>query len=151
VVLRRGFYWMTLAQFARNATVEWGTWFSHSSTRMGARSYIGTRSIVGICEIGDDAMIGSNVDILSGGRQHTSAGLDVPRNIQRCDFGRVCIGRNAWIGNSVVILADVGDDSVVGAGSVVAKPIPPRCMAAGNPATIKKRLAESKDERLCPE
>ena len=53
---------------------------------------------------------------------------------------KVIIGRDVYIGMGVDIMysGDIGDGSVVGAGSVVVKPIPPYSVAVGNPAKIIK-------------
>lgn len=50
------------------------------------------------------------------------------------------IGKNCFIGGRALILPGVriGDGSIVGAGSVVTKDVPPRCSVAGNPARIIK-------------
>lgn len=50
----------------------------------------------------------------------------------------VTIGNNVWLGSRVMILkgVSIGDNSVIGASSVVTKPIPANCIAAGNPAKI---------------
>jgi glycosyltransferase involved in cell wall biosynthesis len=57
----------------------------------------------------------------------------------RCTLGMCSIiGRNAWIGNSAVVMADVGDGTVIGAGSVVVKPVPSGTVAVGNPCVVKK-------------
>ena len=52
------------------------------------------------------------------------------------------IGKDCWIGARAVILPGVtiGDCSVVAAGSVVTKDVPPYTMVAGNPAKVKKDL-----------
>jgi galactoside O-acetyltransferase len=57
-------------------------------------------------------------------------------------WGRVTICDDAWIGASVTILPNVtiGEASIVGAGSIVTRDVPPRTIAAGNPATIVQRL-----------
>jgi acetyltransferase-like isoleucine patch superfamily enzyme len=97
----------------------------------------GNRCTVGMAVLEPDATVGSNVDILSGRHQHGTGRLDVPIQRQAGRFRRVTIGRNAWVGNSAVVMADVGPHCVVGAGSVVARPLPERAVAAGNPAVVK--------------
>jgi maltose O-acetyltransferase len=54
----------------------------------------------------------------------------------------VKIGKNVWIGTSAVILpgVTVGDNSVVGAGSVVTRDVPPCCIVVGNPAKVLRNL-----------
>jgi acetyltransferase-like isoleucine patch superfamily enzyme len=135
---RRGFYWMCLESFSRDCSIECGTWFFHTQVRIGKGVYIGCRCSVGMCDVGDMTLIGSNVDILSGRRQHHSDSAGTPICVQGGTFEKVRIGRNAWIGNSAVIMADIGEASIIGAGSVVIKPIPPNSVAVGNPATVKK-------------
>jgi maltose O-acetyltransferase len=54
----------------------------------------------------------------------------------------VTIERNAWIGIGAIILAGVtvGEGSIVSAGSVVTREVPPRYLAAGNPARHIREL-----------
>ena len=54
----------------------------------------------------------------------------------------VRIGAGAWVGSGAVVLADVGRDTVVGAGAVVTKPLPDRVLAAGVPARVLRRRDE---------
>lgn len=58
----------------------------------------------------------------------------------------VAIGNNVWIGDHAVVCKGVviGDNSIVGAGSVVTRSIPENCIAAGNPAVVVKDLDPDK-------
>lgn len=54
----------------------------------------------------------------------------------------IVIGENVWIGTRAVICGDaqIGEGAIIGAAAVVNFNVPPYCVAAGNPATIVKRL-----------
>lgn len=62
----------------------------------------------------------------------------------------IIIGVNVWIGNTACIVGDVniGHGSVIGAGSLVTKDIPPFCIAVGNPCKVIKRYDFDKMEWL---
>src|ERR1700740_3471440 len=56
------------------------------------------------------------------------------------EFGRpIRIGRNVWIGGGAIILpgVSIGDDALIGAGSVVTRDIPAGAVAFGNPARVQ--------------
>lgn len=84
--------------------------------------------------IEDDVLIAANVQLISNNHD-----LD-NRNIITCK--PVHIGRRAWIGAGSTILPGVtiGENSVVGAGSVVTKDVPPDTIVAGNPAKIIRKI-----------
>lgn len=85
---------------------------------------------------GNDVFIGPNCSFYT-----TNHALDVPRRNEGLEQVKpIAIGNNVWIGGNVVILQGVtiGDNTVIGAGSVVTKDIPSNCIAAGNPAKIIK-------------
>lgn len=141
VLLRRSFYWMTIDRCGVDVHIGFGTTLSHRHVEIGIGVYIGIRCTVGKAIFEDHATIGSNVDILSGRRQHNIGDLHQPIQAQGGEFSSIRIGRNAWIGNSSVVMADIGGDSVIGAGSVVVKPIGVCSVAVGNPAVVKKHRA----------
>jgi len=139
-MLRRG------AEFAgEDITVEFGTLFSHKGVSIGDRTYIGAFCIIGWAHIEEDVLVGSGVHILSGRHTHrfTQPGLPVSR--QGGERNRVRIGKGCWIGNGAIVMADVGEGSVVGAGAVVSKPIPHRVVAVGSPARVIRHLDEAQD------
>lgn len=85
--------------------------------------------------IGDGAQIGPAVQILTADHPRDpaerAAGLEWGRPIR--------IGRNVWIGGGAIVLpgVTVGDDAVIGAGSVVTRDIPPQAIVVGNPARMR--------------
>lgn len=54
----------------------------------------------------------------------------------------ITIGEDCWLGGNVTVCPGVkiGNRCIIGAGSVVTRDIPDDCMAAGNPATVKRQL-----------
>jgi maltose O-acetyltransferase len=82
--------------------------------------------------IGDDTQIGPGVQLLT-----PTHPLEAGRRRERWESAEpITIGRNVWLGGAVVVLPGVtiGDDTVVGAGSVVVHDLPPGVLAVGNPA-----------------
>lgn len=141
IFVRRAYYRMTLDACATDVHVGFGTLFAHRTAEVRPGVYLGSRCTVGKVTLGQDATIGSNVDILSGRRQHHFDQVGMAVQAQGGEFARVTIGANCWLGNSSVVMADVGDGSVIGAGSVVVQAIPPQCVAVGNPAAVKRSIA----------
>ncbi len=86
-----------------------------------------------IC-IGNNVKIGGNSAIFDGNFH-----LDDPRSGKPLP---IIIGDNVWIGYNSIILKGVtiGENSVIGAGSIVTKDIPANCVAAGNPCRIIRTL-----------
>ncbi|QBE61806.1 sugar O-acetyltransferase [Pseudoduganella lutea] len=83
-------------------------------------------------EIGDMTQIGPGVQILTADHPR-----DPALRAQGLEFGRpVRIGRNVWIGGGALIMPGVtiGDNALVGAGSVVTRDVPAGVTVAGNPA-----------------
>lgn len=61
------------------------------------------------------------------------------------EFGKpVTIGADVWIGGGAIICpgVTVGDEAVIGAGSVVTRDVPPRVFAAGNPCRVIREITE---------
>lgn len=91
-------------------------------------------------EIGDNVLFGPNVQIYTATHP-----MSVKERLTGLEFGKpVRIGSNCWIGGSAVILpgVSIGEGSVIGAGSVVTRDIPPSVFAAGNPCRVIRTLEE---------
>jgi acetyltransferase-like isoleucine patch superfamily enzyme len=89
--------------------------------------------------IEDDVMIGSGVHLYTN--NHRFDLMDIPIIDQGYyDSKQVVLKKGCWIGANAIILPGVtiGENSVVGAGSVVTKSIPDRVVAVGSPARIIK-------------
>ncbi|WP_182355511.1 sugar O-acetyltransferase [Komagataeibacter europaeus] len=82
--------------------------------------------------IGDGTQIGPGVQILAADHPR-----DPALRQKMLESGRpVTIGRNVWIGGGAIILPGitVGDDAIIGAGSIVTRDVPSGVTVAGNPA-----------------
>jgi len=134
--LRRAFYSLTLDRCGGNACLSFGTIFSHSTASIGANVYVGSFCCLGAITLEDDVLIASNVSIMNGTQQHGIERMDIPIREQPGVFTSVTIGEGTWIGEGATVSADVGRHCVVGAGSVVTKPIPDYAIAVGVPAKV---------------
>ena len=136
VYLRRAFYRLTLDCCESGAWVGFGTIFSHPWAELGRNVHTGAYCSLGDVRLGEDTLLGSHVSIINGGGQHGIDRLDIPIREQPGTFPKVTIGRDTWIGERSVVIADVGDHCVVGAGSVVTRPLPDYAIAVGSPARV---------------
>lgn len=84
--------------------------------------------------IEDEALIAANVQLISNNHDLQN------RNIITCKPVRIC--RRAWIGAGSTILpgVTVGENAVVGAGSVVTHDVAPNTIVAGNPAKFIRNI-----------
>ena len=90
--------------------------------------------------VGDDTMFAPNVVITT--TNHT---INPELRMKRMQYVKpVHIGKNVWIGSGAVILPGVtiGDNSVIGAGSIVTKDIPANVVAVGNPCRGMREIGE---------
>ncbi|HGY9615311.1 sugar O-acetyltransferase [Vibrio harveyi] len=94
--------------------------------------------------IGDHVMIGPNVTIATAGHPIDP---ELRRDIAQFNIP-VHIGNNVWIGANSVVLPGVtiGENSVIGAGSVVTKDIPANVVAVGNPCRVLREIGEHDKE-----
>ena len=90
--------------------------------------------------VGDYTMIGPNVTIATAGHPIDPA----LRSVQAQYNMEVHIGKNVWIGGGCVLLpgVSIGDNTVIGAGSIVTKDIPANVVAYGNPCRVIREIGE---------
>jgi len=107
---------------------------------MGQRVQIATGCFIGAgpagLTLGDDVLISPHCTILTG--TYVFDRLDVPLQDQGTISKGVRIGHRVWIGSNSVVLAgaEIGDNVIVSAGSVVSGTVPPNSIVLGNPAKV---------------
>lgn len=120
-----------------------------------------THGLKGSIEVGDRVLLARNVAIDYSGKViieddvWISEGAQVHSHIHKLTKDRIkrngsgivpteiVLRKGCWIGNHAIILPqvkEIGENSVVAAGSVVTKPVPANVVVAGNPAKIIKYL-----------
>ena len=109
--------------------------------RIGARSFANynlTALDVAAITIGDDVLIGPNVQLLTP----THPVDPEPRRAKYEAAAPITIEDNVWLGGGVVVLPGVtiGENTVVGAGAVVVRDLPSGVVAVGNPARVVRSL-----------
>ncbi len=90
--------------------------------------------------VGDKVMFAPNVTVATAGHP-----INPELRYQAMQYNiPVHIGNNVWIGANAVVLPGVtiGDNSVIGAGSVVTKDIPANVVAVGNPCRVIREIGE---------
>lgn len=88
--------------------------------------------------VGDNTMIAPNVILASAAHP-----LDPEERRKGYQYNKpVHIGKNCWLGAGVIVVpgVSIGDDTVIGAGSVVTKDIPSGVVAVGNPCRVIKEI-----------
>lgn len=100
-------------------------------------------TLLDVCEIriGDNVLLAPNVQILTA-----SHPIAVAPRVQGVEFGKpVTLGHNVWVGGGSILCpgVSIGDNSVIGAGSVVTRDIPANVVAVGNPCRVLRPLTEA--------
>ena len=91
-------------------------------------------------EFGDNVFIGPNCGFYTAGHP-----IDVEQRNKGLEYAKsIKIGNNVWFGGNVCVLPGVtiGDNVVIGAGSIVTKNIPSNVVAVGNPCRVIKEIKE---------
>jgi acetyltransferase-like isoleucine patch superfamily enzyme len=110
-----------------------------SEVLIGPMTYVGHRCLIyghaGV-QVGRDVLLANDVQLICG--NHTFTRRDVPIRAQPTAGKPIMIGDDVWLGASAIVLGGVtvGQGSVVGAGSLVTRSLPPYSIAYGVPAEI---------------
>jgi galactoside O-acetyltransferase len=134
--------------------------YKKGQLKVGALSYIGPETGLHITDsivIGENVLIASSCTLIDSDmhslifdERKDDILLDINNNLNKKKWddikcAPIIIEDKAWIGLGSIILKGVtiGEGSIVGAGSVVTKNVPPWVIVAGNPARIVKKLKKS--------
>jgi maltose O-acetyltransferase len=110
-------------------------------THVGARTFVNYGLVcldVAPVSIGDDVQIGPNVQLLTP----THPVEPGPRREKWEGSAPITIGDNVWLGGGVIVCpgVSIGENTVVGAGSVVVGDLPANVVAVGSPARVIRQL-----------
>ncbi|MFZ3132384.1 MAG: acyltransferase [Desulfosporosinus sp.] len=121
--------------------------FKESGMNIGEHCQIFSRVSFGsepyLIKLGDNVRVTAGVTFITH-----DGGIYVLRNLNLLEnadyFGRITVGNNVFIGVHSIIMpgVNIGDNCVIGAGSIVTKDIPSNSVAAGAPARVKKTIDE---------
>lgn len=113
------------------------------NTELGDNVYLNANCVILDCakvSIGSNTFIGPNVQFYTPIHP-----LDYKtRNTFVESAKPISVGKNCWLGGSVIILpgVNIGDGCVIGAGAVVTKDIPENSLAVGNPAKVIRKIEQ---------
>ena len=111
------------------------------NVRLGERVFVNFGAVLldtSEIALGDEVLLGPSVQLLT-------ADHPIEPGLRRAGWesGRpISIGAGAWLGGGVIVLPGVriGENAVVGAGSVVTRDVPPAVVAVGNPARVVREI-----------
>lgn len=133
-----------LGQTSENCHIEPNFWCDYGwNIKVGNNFYANHNLTVldaGGVTFGNNVFIGPDCGFYTSGH---------PLDAERRNAGLECaypitVGNNVWIGGGVRVVpgVSIGDNSVIGAGSVVVKDIPANSVAAGNPCRVIRQITE---------
>lgn len=150
---RKELFILLLGKVGQNFTIESPFYCDYGyNIHLGENFYANTDcTILDVAPviIGDNVLLAPHVSIYTAGHP-----LDAEQRQAGWEYGHpVTIGNNVWIGGNSVILPGVhiGDNAVIGAGSIVTKDIPANVLAVGNPCRVIRILQDSDKNKVIPE
>jgi acetyltransferase-like isoleucine patch superfamily enzyme len=132
--LRLAYYKSVCSHIGFDVQMLTGSMIAHRDTVIRKGTIIGTYTIIGYADIGENVIFGARISVLSGKYQHGRPGERGDEEEAKEEYTRIFIGANSWIGEGSIILANIGANCTIGAGSVLLKDAPDDSTFMGNPA-----------------
>ncbi len=133
-----------LGSIQENICIEPNFWCDYGyNIKVGENFYANHNLVILDCvavEFGDNVFIGPNCSFYTAGHP-----LDTKQRNEGLEYAYpIKVGDNVWLGGNVVVLpgVSIGNNSVIGAGSVVTKNIPDNVVAVGNPCRIVRTIVQ---------
>lgn len=122
------------------------------NARVGRRCKISSHTF--ICEgveIEDNVFIGHSVTFINDSfpRATAPSGELQTEGDWKVETTKICKGASIGSGTTILSKVTIGENAIVGAGSVVTKDVPPNAIVAGNPAKFL-RFVDQEKRRICP-
>ena len=144
VIMRYEFYRFSLKKCGKNVSIGFGTILYYRDIEIGDNVLIGNYCMVHYCDFGSYVLAADGSQFLSGSRYHRYDRTDFPMALQGGSLRRIRIADDTWIGAGAIVMDDVGEGAIVGAGAVLTKPSEPYAIMAGNPAAkIRSRKEDN--------
>lgn len=131
-----------LGSTKENLCIEPSFWCDYGyNIEVGDNFYANHNLVILDCakvKFGDNVFIGPNCSFYTAGHP-----LDVKQRNAGLEYAHpITVGDNVWLGGNVVVLPGVtiGNNTVIGAGSIVTKDIPENVIAVGNPCKVVKNI-----------
>jgi acetyltransferase-like isoleucine patch superfamily enzyme len=153
VELRARIASLILGEFGEGSFMQGPIFFHYGKhTKIGKRCFFNYNLTIQddtFVTIGDDCNFGPNVTIVTPIHpmlpDERRLMLDKDSNKRHFCYAKpVAIGKDCWFGANVVVCpgVEIGDNCVIGAGSVVTRSIPPNTFAAGNPCRVIREITQ---------
>lgn len=111
------------------------SYFTYADIKVGNNVFINSGAyFAGKIIVGDNVLFGPNVTITGGHHDYSEIGKTIEEQ-GRPEKKEILIMSDSWIGAGSILLqkAKINEGTIIGAGSVVTKEMPPYCICAGNP------------------
>ena len=135
-IMRYAFYKFTLKSCGENVLIDFGTVFYYPKISVGNNVTFGIGNIVQHCDFGSNVLVSDSCRFIGGIKKHTYDRTDVHIVSQGGKIKTISVESDTWIDSNAIVMENVGQGSVILAGSVVTKQVESYSICAGNPAKV---------------